>query len=86
MDVMPDLVDALGALRYGSAFYYGDTKRVLIDGPVPWHQALLLLSAAVFTVFALIAFEAREIGTARSPLGALFRRRRDAAASATGDA
>ncbi len=82
MDVLPDLVDALGPLRYGSAFYYADTKRVLIDGVVAWHQAVLFAAAGVSTVLALVAFEAREIGTARSPLGALLRRRRDAVAEA----
>ena len=80
MDVLPDLVDALGPLRYGSAFYYGDTKRMLLNGVVPWHQALLFAAAAVFTALALVAFEAREIGTGRSPLVALLRRERRAAA------
>lgn len=82
MDVLPDLVDALGPLRYGSPFYYGDTRRLLIEGPVVWHVAVLLAATVVFAALALAAFEAREIGTGRSPLRALLRRERRAAAEA----
>ena len=65
MDVLPDLTDALAPLRYLSPFYYGDTKRMLITGVVPWHQAVLFVSAALCTALAMRAFEAREIGVGR---------------------
>jgi ABC-2 type transport system permease protein len=67
-DVLRDLVSGLGALRFASPFFYGDTKRLFTDGAVPWHQAALFAATAAFLWLALRAFEAREIGTERSPL------------------
>ena len=75
MDVLPDLWTALDPLRYGSPFYYADMKRLLIEGVVPWHQAVLAAATVAFAALALAAFEAREIGTRRSPLADLLRRR-----------
>jgi hypothetical protein len=67
-DVLRDLVSGLEPLRFISPFFYGDTKRLFTDGAVPWHQAALFVATAAFLWLALRAFEAREIGTERSPL------------------
>ncbi|MEZ4502800.1 MAG: ABC transporter permease subunit [Dehalococcoidia bacterium] len=67
-DVLRDLVPGLGPLRFVSPFFYGDTKRMFTDGAIPWHQAALFLGVAIVLLAALRTFEAREIGTERSPL------------------
>ncbi len=74
MDVLPGLVDGLGPLRYGSAFYYSDASRLLLAGVSVWHQAVLLGAVALFALLALAAFDERDIGTGRSPLAAMLRR------------
>ena len=81
-DVLADLVGSLEPLRYLSPFFYSDAKRVLVEGAVPWHAAVLLGASVLLTALALAAFEAREVGTGRSPLRALLRRERRAAAEA----
>lgn len=68
-DVLRDFVDALEPLRFVSPFFYANTKAVLTAGVEPWHQAVLYISTLVLLVLALRAFEARDIGTGRSPLG-----------------
>jgi hypothetical protein len=72
---LPGLIDGLGPLRYGSAFYYSDASRLLLEGVRVWHQAVLLGVAVIFALLALAAFEARDIGIGRSPLTAMLRRR-----------
>ena len=72
----------LKPLRYLSPFFYSDAKRVLVEGVVPWHAAVLLDAFVLLTALALFAFEAREIGTGHSPLRALLRRERRATAEA----
>ena len=81
-DVLADLIGPLEPLRYLSPFFYSDAKRVLVEGAVPWHAAVLLGAFVLLTALALAAFEAREIGTGHSPLRALLRRKRRAAVRA----
>ena len=70
-DVLRDLVSGLEPLRFVSPFFYADTKQLFTRGVEPWHQAVLFASTALALWLALRAFEAREIGTERSPLGEL---------------
>lgn len=78
LNIVAGLADSLAWLRFLSPYYYSDAQRVLTDGAVWRHQALLLVAAAACVVLALAAFERREIGVGRSPLAALLGRERPA--------
>ncbi|MGE0135842.1 MAG: ABC transporter permease subunit [Dehalococcoidia bacterium] len=49
-------------LQYLSPYYYADTARVLTDGVVWWHTALLLGGAVLAVALAALSFRGREIG------------------------
>ena len=68
-----------GRIPPGGGWRAHGRKRVLVEGAVPWHAAVLLGAFVLLTALALAAFEAREIGTGHSPLRALLRRERRAA-------
>ena len=63
--LLADLVEVLDPLHYLSPFYYADTKRVLLEGVVPWHLAVLLGAFVLLTALAMRAFEGREIAAGR---------------------
>ena len=74
LNITAGLAESLAWLRFFSPYYYSDAQRVLTEGPVWQHQALLLVAAAACVALALAAFERREIGVGRSPLAALLGR------------
>lgn len=78
LNIIAGLAESLSWLRFFSPYYYSDAQRVLTDGPVWQHQALLLAAAVACAALALVAFERREIGVGRSPLAALWGRERGA--------
>ena len=78
LNIIAGLAESLTWLRFFSPYYYSDAQRVLTDGPVWQHQALLLAAAVACAGLALVAFERREIGVGRSPLAALLGRERSA--------
>ncbi|MYE47199.1 MAG: ABC transporter permease subunit [Chloroflexi bacterium] len=82
LNIIAGLAESLSWLRFFSPYYYSDTQRVLTDGPVWQHQALLLVAATACVALALVAFERREIGVGRSPLAALLGRERSAGGEA----
>ena len=72
--ITADLVTSLDWLRFFTPYYYSDAQRVLTEGVVWWHQAVLLAAALACAALALAVFERREIGVGRSPLAALLGR------------
>ena len=82
LNIIAGFADSLTWLRFLSPYYYSDAQRVLTEGPVWQHQALLLVAAVACAVLALVAFERREIGVGRSPLAALLGRERAAEGAA----
>lgn len=55
-------LEAIAWTRWLTLYHYSDASRVLTEGVVWWHQALLLLVAALAFTLARMAFEGREIG------------------------
>lgn len=82
LNITADLVASLEWLHYLTPYYYSDARRVLTEGAVWWHQAVLLGAAAGCAALAMAAFERREIGVGRSPLATLLGRGEAAAAAA----
>ncbi len=76
LNITADLVPSLEWLHFLTPYYYSDAQRVLTGGVVWWHQAALLAAALASAALALAAFERREIGVGRSPLGMLLGRGR----------
>lgn len=70
---LAQVVQPIEWARFLSPYYYSDGSRWLIDGPVWWHQALLVLSSAVIFALAVRAFEGREIGAGTWQFHALVR-------------
>lgn len=68
------LVDAISWLRYLSPFWYADSAQAVAGGATWWHPLVLLASAAVLTLLALIAFRRREIGTGHWQLAVVLGR------------
>jgi ABC-2 type transport system permease protein len=62
---LAEAADVLRPLKYASAFYYSDTQRILTEGAVIWHHAVVLLAAAVTALLALRSFERRELYAGR---------------------
>lgn len=58
-------------LKYTSPYHYSDASRWLTEGPILWHQAVLVVSALVVFALAVKAFEGREIGSEGWQLRAL---------------
>lgn len=70
---LAQVVQPIEWARFLSPYYYSDGSRWLIDGPVWWHQGLLLVSAIIIFALAVRAFEGREIGTGTWQFNALLR-------------
>ena len=74
LNITADLVTSLDWLHFLTPYHYADAQRVLTEGVVWWHQAVLLVAALACAALALAAFERREIGVGRSPLALLLGR------------
>ena len=74
LNITAGLVTSLEWLRLLTPYYYSDAQRVLTEGAVWWHQAVLLVAAVACAALALAVFERREIGVGRSPLALLLGR------------
>lgn len=70
---LAQVVQPIEWARFLSPYYYSDGSRWLIDGPVWWHQLLLVASSGLIFALAVRAFEGREIGTGAWQLHALLR-------------
>lgn len=66
-------IEAISWMRWVSPYYYSDSHRILTEGLVWWHQAVLVgLASATLTV-AWLAFRGREIGAGVWQPGAIAR-------------
>ena len=66
------VVEPFEWLKYGSPYHYSDASRWLSEGPIWWHQGLLVLSSLAVFGLAVRAFEGREIGSEGWQLQALI--------------
>ncbi len=73
---LAQVVQPIEWARFLSPYHYSDGSRWLIDGPVWWHQVLLLFSSGLIFALAVRAFEGREIGAGTWQFKALLRGRR----------
>ncbi|MEX1022831.1 MAG: ABC transporter permease subunit [Dehalococcoidia bacterium] len=55
-------VEPIEWTRFLSPYYYSDGTRLLTEGAVWWHQALLLAATGLVGGLAVLAFNGREIG------------------------
>lgn len=58
---LAQVVSAIEWAQYLSPYYYADVPRWLTEGPVWWHQGVLLAAALMLFIVALRAFERREV-------------------------
>jgi ABC-2 type transport system permease protein len=71
-------IEPVSWLRYVSPYYYSDAARWLLEGPVWWHQAVLLGGGTLFYVLAVRTFAGREIARGIWQPRALLQRSRAA--------
>ena len=57
-------ITSLEWFQYASPFYYTDSDRLFVDGPIWAHVFGMLIAAGATLVLALLAFRGREIGVA----------------------